>query len=356
MPLTEADITHEQMKDAVNKGYLCGKCGGTISIAWGGSIGINGYILRCGNDITHTGITRHDKKHEQKMKESFSMDSTALQKMTETQMVERVNMARFPQDLTPADKKLLAQVAITYGFDPLMGEVSIYQGRPFVSIDGRYRKAQETEQLDGVETRPATKQEREDWQIPAGDYFFHSEVYLKGARKPFIGWGRVYMAETVGGKGFKPVEKNPQRMAEKRAEAQALRKAFHIPLPSIEDIGNPDYDVESTAIDVTTGEIPEQKPEKEKASNKQQPTSQPVTPPSEGVEEQPSPIDLTWLKEALEKIEASGVDKWRKVDVLARLNITVNGEHKKISDAVRRLSSDQATDFASEVADMLKMI
>uniref|UniRef100_A0A6M3JK32 Uncharacterized protein n=1 Tax=viral metagenome TaxID=1070528 RepID=A0A6M3JK32_9ZZZZ len=87
-----------------------------------------------------------------------------------------------------------------------------------------------------------------------------------------------------------------------------------------------------------------------------QTTSQPVTPKSEGVDEQPSPIDLTWLKEALDKIEATGVDKWGKKDVLARLNITVNGEHKKISDAVRQLSAEQAADFASEVADMLKML
>jgi len=85
-------------------------------------------------------------------------------------------------------------------------------------------------------------------------------------------------------------------------------------------------------------------------------TPQAVTPQSSGVEEQPSPIDLTWLKEALDKIEASGVEKWSKKEVLARLNVTVNGEHKKISDAVRQLSAEQAADFASEVADMLKMV
>jgi hypothetical protein len=38
------------------------------------------------------------------------------------------------------------------------------------------------------------------------------------------------------------------RKAEKRAEAQALRKAFHINLPSIEDIGSPDYEPESVKV------------------------------------------------------------------------------------------------------------
>src|SRR3990167_1662340 len=194
MPITEAEMSYQDMKKAVDNGYLCGKCQGVLVIAW--SAEKNCYILRCGNDITHTGITRHDKKYEQKLKEVLSMDSTALQTMTETKMMERVNMARFPQELTKEDKRLLAQVAITYGFDPLMGEVTIYQGKPFVSIDGRYRKAQETGKLDGVETRPATKQERTDWQIPEGDYFFRSAVYVIGTTHPFVAWGRVISAET----------------------------------------------------------------------------------------------------------------------------------------------------------------
>jgi hypothetical protein len=208
------------------------------------------FVLRC-QDLNHTTITYRDKLREQKIME-VRMDSTALTAMTEIQMIERVNLAKFPQELTPIDKRMLANAAISYGFDPLMGEISVYQGRPFVSIDGRYRKAQETGILDGVETRPATKQEREDWEIKDGDYFFRSEVYVKGSSRPFVGWGRVRAAETTGGKGFKPVETNPQRMAEKRAEAQALRKAFSIPLPSLEDIGSPDV---GYPVDTNTGEI-----------------------------------------------------------------------------------------------------
>lgn len=267
MPLTEVQMSYEDMLQAVNQGYLCAECQSVLTVAWGGNIGLNEYILRCGRDVKHNGITRHDKKYEQTLKERFSMDSTALMTLGETGMLQRIEMARFPQDLTKEDKRLLAQVAITYGFDPLMGEVTIYQGRPFVSIDGRYRKAQETGRLDGVESRPATKQEREDWQITEGDYFFRAEVYVIGASHSFLGWGRVHKAETIGGKGYKPIEKNPQRMAEKRAEAQALRKAFHIPLPSVEEIGSADYDIDSMVkvVDLTTGEITEQATKSESA-------------------------------------------------------------------------------------------
>ena len=262
MPITESIMTRAEMQKTIDTGHLCAVCGSVLTLAWGGAHGINGYILRCGQDINHAGITRHDKKYEQKIKEALSMDSKALMTMDNQAMMARIEMAKFPKDLTTAEKKVLAQVAITYGFDPLMGEITIYQGKPFVSIDGRYRKAQETGLLDGVETRPATKQERIDWQIPDDEFFFRAEVYVKGAGHPFVGWGRVFLPETQvrdknPGDAYKPTVTNPQRMAEKRAEAQALRKSFHINLPSIEDIGMPEYDIESTArvVDQTTGEI-----------------------------------------------------------------------------------------------------
>lgn len=252
--ITAEQMTREEMERTA-KTHVCAICCGPLSVAW-----INGaYALRC-QDINHDKVVpyRHRRKtereltHEQVWKETNKVDSTSLVKMDKASMLARIEVARFPQELTKEDKLLLAEAATTYGLDPVMGELSIYQARPFVSIDGRYRKAQETDKLDGVQTRPATKQEREDWQIPQGDYFFRAEVYVKGASHPFVGWGRVRAAEMAGGKGFKPVETNPQRMAEKRAEAQALRKAFHINLPSREDIGLNEV---GQVVDVSTGEV-----------------------------------------------------------------------------------------------------
>lgn len=255
--IAEADLTYEQMRD-LEKTHRCGICGGSLTTAWGGAFGVKSYVLRCVKNISHTGITRHNRTEESYkniIKKEFKLDSNSLMVMPESKMLQRIDMAKFPQELTPPEKKLLAQVAITYGFDPLMGEVTVYQSRPYVSIDGRYRKAQETGKLDGVNTRPATKQEREEWKIPEGDFFFCAEVFVKGAEHPFYGWGRVHQSETVGGKGFKPVEKNPQRMAEKRAEAQALRKAFHIPLPSVEDIGSPEDEPARPEVKTIVAEV-----------------------------------------------------------------------------------------------------
>jgi len=369
--LTEEDITHEEMKSLVAKGYLCAECQSILTIAWGGFYGKNCHILRCGNNAQHKGITRHDKAYEIKKKEYWSMESKELMTMDETKMLERVEMARFPQELKQPEKLLLAQVAITYGFDPLMGEVTIYQGRPFVSIDGRYRKAQETEMLDGVETRPATKQEKEDWQIPEGDYFFRSDVYVKGAHHSFTGWGRVRAVETKGNSNL-PIVKNPQRMAEKRAEAMALRKAFHIPLPSAEDIGSPDNE-EKPLVDRTTGEIVkakvtvvESKPKpKPKPKLEPKPEGQPelkIEPVAKTeVEPEPvrilkSPIDLQWLKEQLTFLQEQGVKAYSNASFLSYLNTLTNGDAKKVSEAVMALTEKQAEAVVQEIKVKAELI
>jgi len=163
------------------------------------------------------------------------MESTALQKMDERTMLSRVNQAKWPKELSTTDRQLIAKVSIEYGLDPLFGELMVYQGRPYVTIDARRRKAQETCNLDGINSRPATVAEKKSRQTPDNDYLFFCEVWVKGASHAFTGWGHVREKETKGS-DYLPIVNDPMFMAEKRAEAQALRRAFHIPLPSAEEI------------------------------------------------------------------------------------------------------------------------
>lgn len=322
MPITEGQMSHDELKKiANNPRYHCGVpgCDGTLTLAWGGSVGYDCYILRCNKNLEHNLISKYDRKeaeYRQMVEKEVGRDSTSLMKMDEAQMLARVELAKFPQALTAPDKKLLAIACITYGFDPIMSELTIYQGKPFVQIDGRYRKAQETGKLDGVESRPATSEERKTWEIPEGDKFFRAEVYVKGSSRPFVGWGRVFEKETKirsdhPGDAYKPIVTNPARMAEKRAEAQALRKAFHIPLPSAEYIGS--YEEEEPLVDTRTGEIiegegtviEEEKPaEKPKARGKKEPALEPEPTPEPEAERDETVIDLEQLKYIHEQMKA----------------------------------------------------
>ena len=238
MPIYEPDLSYEDMQKAVHT-FKCAQCGNYLLIAW--SAHRNSYMLRCGQSLEHEGVVPLGRDPEiQEINALLRggpkiMETTQLTKLDQNQMLARVDQARFPKDLTLVDRQLIAQVSIEYGLDPIFNELMIYQGRPYVTIDARRRKAQETEKLDGISARPATTAERKARQVSDGDYLFVAEVWVKGASHPFEGWGTVRAAETKGSEHL-PVVKDPAAMAEKRAEAHALRRAFHLPLPSFEEI------------------------------------------------------------------------------------------------------------------------
>jgi len=229
-----------------SKNHICAECGAFLKVSWSNER--NRYALVCERFAEHNGIRRLGRDPEvaeirNKLKgEPIQMETTALQKLGPQAMMERVNQARFPKDLTIADRQLIAKISIEYGLDPLFNELMIYQGRPYITIDSRRRKAQETEKLDGISARPATKEEKEARRVPAEDYLYIAEVWVKGASHPFLGVGRVKAEETTGDKHL-PIVKDPAAQCEKRAEAQALRRAFHIPLPSFEEIVEGEFEV-----------------------------------------------------------------------------------------------------------------
>jgi hypothetical protein len=272
MPLYASESLTIDQIDRMVKTHTC-SCGANLTKAWGGATGHNCFMLRCANNIGHN--TFHvkgqiDKVPENLRREYTKIMTTEIAKMNESQMLARVNQARFPAELSANERRLMAQIALQYELDPLMNELTIYQGRPYVTYDGRMRKAQETQELDGVETCPASKDEREAFELKPGDKLWKAIVYKKGSSRGYTGWGKVRAAETEapvksdgskGRAGYRPTETNPDRMAEKRAEMFAIRKAFHLPLPTMIDgvsAGDEDeaeealakYNAETTIVEV----------------------------------------------------------------------------------------------------------
>lgn len=244
---TEKEMSLDKMKDRVKRGYKCGVCGSPLTVAWGGSFGYNGYILRCGSNANHELMTDYKKpskdyeEGDKLFRRLHGMDSKALMNMDKTAMLERIGQAKFPSSMTKADFAMLAEVSISYGLDPLMQELMIYQGNPYPTINARYRKAQESGRFDGINTRPATPEERKARHCEDGDLLYCAEVWVKGSSHPFIGWGRVTRKEIKKAiaqaqahnrqEDALPLVKDPDRQCEKRAEAMGLRKAFSMPVP-----------------------------------------------------------------------------------------------------------------------------
>jgi hypothetical protein len=93
---------------------------------------------------------RAKRRDREKFIGGKGMETRALMAMSPTQMIERAQKAKFPRDLTVRDWQNLAEVAICYGLDPLMGELTVLFGNVYIEISGRRRKAQETNELAGT--------------------------------------------------------------------------------------------------------------------------------------------------------------------------------------------------------------
>ena len=102
-----------------------------------------------------------------------------------------------------------------------LGEIMLYQGKPYITIDGRIRIAHNSGLLNGIDPGPASSMERTRYIVKEGEHLWKCLVFKKGALRPFVGWGHVRLNDR------NPVSKtHPQEMAKKRAKYDALRLAF----------------------------------------------------------------------------------------------------------------------------------
>jgi hypothetical protein len=131
--------------------------------------------------------------------------------------------------LTPDEQAMfLFALGEKVGLRAELGELMIYQGKPYITIDGRFRIAHSTGLLVGVQPRPATPMEYRHYGCDEGDTLWVCDVYRRGSPRPFRGWGHVTKNDR------NPVTKShPREMAKKRAKYDALRMAF----PPAEQIG-----------------------------------------------------------------------------------------------------------------------
>lgn len=124
--------------------------------------------------------------------------------------------------MTPEQQSMfLIALGQRLGVRAELGELILFQNKPYISIDGRIRLAHETGLLVGMETRPATLLERRNYGCEDGEALWVCNVYRRGAGRAFVGWGHVAKNDR------NPVSKShPREMAKKRAKYDALRTAF----------------------------------------------------------------------------------------------------------------------------------
>jgi len=150
-------------------------------------------------------------------------------------------------DLTKNEAMALAQLAVAYGLNPFHGEVWYIKGKgAMVGIKG-LRKAARKQAFFQTVPRNMTMAEREERLLKDADIGRVCELYRWGngippaQNLPFFGEGIAYAKETP------PHTKSRVWLAEKRAEADALKKAYDLPFGYTEQLNGPGPTVEIVA-------------------------------------------------------------------------------------------------------------
>ncbi len=194
------------------------------------------------------------------------MSETALAKIDQKAMVRRIDGCEWAKDMTPAQRQDLADIAITYELDPLMGELVCYQGKPLITFDGHSRIAGRDSRFEGLDLRPLTQEEKKQYGVEKVPYVWLAEAWKKGMRVPARQIGTAdpdrpfrsrFNANTNKWEGGNPVERErPWALARTRAGNAALKLYFPHKIPGVDSAVDADVYVENgRVIDGTFREI-----------------------------------------------------------------------------------------------------
>ena len=230
-------MEYEQMR-AMEKSHVCAMCGSELVTIRDSENSVN--RLACGKDKTHNGFKRRRSATERLAQgELDAVAGPGVQKDIEAlaqRQQERFNM--LPKaDIATARALGLAEIegVVTWanmiGLNAYLGHVCLYFGKPYTTIDGYYYLNNKRGEPYVIGTRTATANERKEYLIEEGWYCSIAEAWLLQEKIATIGVGIVTTdekdvpsAKTPGQFRAPVVHLHPQRMAEKRAEWQLLRK------------------------------------------------------------------------------------------------------------------------------------
>ncbi len=228
--------------------HACAECGGLLSVAWHAKEKCE--VLRCGNghypeEVTPWETAQEQQRHnpdiepgkpEEKKKPSAKRGGASLIQPTAVTLagVPAVDLGN--GELIPRDRlEALVKYGLDYGLDPRRGHVCLMYGKPYIMIDGYLYHANRTGINYTLKSRPLTTAEKDIFQVGPTDHGWISTVVILATGTEFQGVGVVTCNEMTEKSKSKPdqlkspvVAKHPWQLTQKRAEWQALRRAFPI--------------------------------------------------------------------------------------------------------------------------------
>ena len=234
--------------DDVAKNYVCSEHQTPVVVAWHAKE--NSYVLRCGQGEYPEEVTRQLSLTEAyKAGEelpSFVEDNIKRRQkrkaMSQQRQQGKPELSLIPHNdlgsgelLVPELIEALVKYASKYQLDPSRGHVVVMYGKPYITIDGYLFHARQSRLPYQLKSRPASDVERRSLQVGEDDHAWISEVIFADQKGSFVGLG-IVTKEEMTAKSPRDANKlrspvvaaHPWQLAQKRAEWQALRRAFPI--------------------------------------------------------------------------------------------------------------------------------
>ena len=241
-------MSYEECRE-IEKTHVCAECRGILVTRWSSTRSC--YEVVCGEDQVHVGFQREltpvaahkagQPLHpavEAGVKRRLRKQQTPTLEGDPDQIYALVphKDAGSGNDLTTVQKDQIIFYSRALDLDPRLGHLVLYYGKPYVTEAGLLYHAHRSARFMGMCSKPLKAEERESYMIAEGEHAWKAEVYVEGVMLPFTGIGRAREdPDRPVARGSAVEPQHPQRMAEKRAEMQALRKAFPLGLPVLEE-------------------------------------------------------------------------------------------------------------------------
>jgi len=354
------------------------ECGGALALCWGGSWGIDSYVLKCPVDPSHDkvvpvkSLTKMWKDGEELpsfIKDSIErkhrreiMEQNNVKAMVVKQDADKLSTyvkARFPRDLVSPEAALnFAKWCIAHQLEPIRDCIP-YMGNPYITVEWLDRQASSDDKFSGYTYKVFGQQDKESLDFDPKDLVVECQANFDGLDKPLVGLGVVTKIERearTGGeideltaKGYRApvVRLHPQTMLFKRARAAALKQHYHIPAPILEELPYTSV-IEAEYHIVTETSPPKLKPKAQAKKAETAPVAEEKSP-AEIVEGEGFNIDLQWLKESQNALKWT--NETAKTFLVSQYKVSPQGT---LEDVIRRLTREQAEGFVNEINSRLE--
>lgn len=171
--------------------------------------------------------------------------AVAPRNYSDAELKRRMEMnqgARFGLETATRDQlNVIFILCKRWRLDPIT-DITLFEGKPWITIDGYLRLAREHPEYLGHEQRPLSEAEKQDGGWPAGIVW--ATTIRTRSWGDITQWGKVTEAEIAeaqgrsksSGKRAAPVGVHPVEIAQKRSFARAYRYALGLDMPTEEEI------------------------------------------------------------------------------------------------------------------------